>query len=543
MKNRPRTLFDGDREREVATALAELTYCNPFQPHRVELERTALGERFVDYDVVWHERGEADRNNPNLGALEGAAAELAGVLRLRLGRRRSVPAGDARIYRDLVFYLLFNRHEDELLALTLAADEGRARRSFHGWPSFRRELEERLDPLPGGLAREIDPGHLCACFFQIRRAFHYIFRFILGSSAPAARLRAEVWHSIFGHDLRRYSRSLHASIGDITTLITGPSGTGKEVVARAIALSRYLPFDPSSASFPGGLEGLFVPLNLSALSPTLVESELFGHRRGAFTGAIEDRTGWLEACPATGTVFLDEIGEVSPAIQVKLLRVLESRSFERLGESRPRRFAGKLVAATNRDLDREMRAGRFREDLYYRLCGDLLRAPSLTERLASDPAELHHLVLFLARRIVGPDEAENLAAEVETWVRDRLGPGYPWPGNVRELDQCVRNVLLRREYRPAAAAAETGPGERLAAEVASGALTLEELSARYAALVHARTRSYSATGRRLGVDRRTAKRWVEESAEPAERGLAAPAGRAGAPALRDRRLDLPGGGW
>ena len=261
-----------------------------------------------------------------------------------------------------------------------------------------------------------------------------------------------------------------------------------------------------------------MPLNLSALSPTLVESELFGHRRGAFTGAIEDRTGWLESCPPTGTVFLDEIGEVAPAIQVKLLRVIENRSFERLGESRPRSFEGKLVAATNRDLDRAMRAGRFREDLYYRLCGDLIRTPSLAERLASDPAEIHHLVLFLARRIVGPDEAEALASEVEVWVRDHLGSDYPWPGNIRELDQCVRNVLLRQEYRPAAPSPAADPGKRLAAEVAAGSLTLEELSARYAALLHARTASYSATGRRLGVDRRTVKRWVEAAAEEAESG-------------------------
>ena len=507
--SRAQPLFESAREREVATALAELTYCNPFQPRRVELERAALGDRFLDYDVVWHERGEAERNNPNLGALERTAAELAGDLRERLRHRRSVPAPEALVYRDLVFYLLFSRHEEEFFALALAADEGRSRRAFRSWPGFRRELEERLDPLPAAVVREVDPGHLCACFFQVRRAFHHIFRFILGSSAPAARLRSEVWHSIFGHDLRRYYRTLHASIGDITTLVTGPTGTGKEVIARAIALSRYLPFEASSASFAGGLEDLFVPLNLAALSPTLIESELFGHRRGAFTGAVEGRTGWLESCPATGTVFLDEIGEVSPEIQVKLLRVIESRSFQRLGESRPRRFAGKLVAATNRDLDREMRAGAFREDLYYRLCGDLIQTPSLLERLESDPAELRHLVVFLARRIVGPAEAEGLASEVEAWVRGHLGPGYPWPGNVRELDQCVRNVLLRREYRPAGASQAADRGERLAAEVAAGALTLEELTTRYAALVHGRTASYSAAARRLGVDRRTVKRWVD----------------------------------
>lgn len=512
-----RSLFLDDGERRTAVALAELTYCNPFQPRRVELERRALGDAFVDHDVVWHERGEADLNNPNLEALEDAAARRVAVLGGRLGGGETVPVEEARVYRDLVLYLLFNRYQEDLLALVPGDEEGRTRPAFRSWPRFRDELEAALEPLvaTGGpaatLAGELDPAHLCACFFQVRRAFHHIFLFILGSSAPAARLRSEVWHSIFSHDMRRYYRTLHARMGDVTTLITGPSGTGKEVVARAIALSRYLPFDPSSRRFQDAGERSFYPLNLSALSPTLVESELFGHKRGAFTGAVEDRVGWLEACPPTGTVFLDEIGEVSPEIQVKLLRVVESRGFERLGESRPRRFEGKLVAATNRDLAAEMADGAFRPDLYYRLCGDLLPTPSLADRLESDPAELHHLVIFLARRIAGPDEAPALAAEVEGWVTDTLGADYPWPGNVRELEQCVRNVLLRREYRPAAGAADSSPARSLADAVAATELTLDELNARYAALVHARAGSYAAAGRRLGVDRRTVKRWVDEA--------------------------------
>src|SRR4030095_10303350 len=119
--------------------------------------------------------------------------------------------------------------------------------------------------------------------------------------------------------------------------------------------------------------GPFYALNPSALSPTLIESELFGHRRGAFTGAVQDRAGWLEVCPATGTVFLDEIGELDPAIQVKLLRVLQSRTFQRLGDTRDRPFLRKLIAATNRDLGREMAAGEFRKDFYYRLCSDFVR--------------------------------------------------------------------------------------------------------------------------------------------------------------------------
>ena len=153
----------------------------------------------------------------------------------------------------------------------------------------------------------------------------------------------------------------------------------------------------------------------------MIESELFGHRKGAFTGALQDHSGWLEVCPPLGTVFLDEIGELDGSIQVKLLRVLETREFQRLGETTSRKFQGKVIAATNRDMAREMKAGRFREDLYYRLCSDLIVTPSLREQLADSPEELRNLVLFIAKRIAGPEEAEALAGEVELWIEGTLG--------------------------------------------------------------------------------------------------------------------------
>ena len=112
---------------------------------------------------------------------------------------------------------------------------------------------------------------------------------------PAARLRGAVWQSIFTHDMRRYRRSLYRRMGAITTLVTGPSGTGKELVARAVGMSRYIPFDAKTQTFSAGFRGAFHTLNLSALSPTLIESDLFGHRRGAYTGALEDRAGWRNA--------------------------------------------------------------------------------------------------------------------------------------------------------------------------------------------------------------------------------------------------------
>jgi transcriptional regulator with PAS, ATPase and Fis domain len=357
------------------------------------------------------------------------------------------------------------------------------------------------------LPNERDARHTFACFRQIQRAFDITFRDIIGSSLPAARLRGAVWQSIFTHDMRRYRRTLYARMGEFATLITGPSGTGKELVARTVAESRYAPFDERRLAFADDGEPAFLPINISALSPTLVESELFGHKRGAFTGAVADRRGYLETCPELGSVFLDELGDMDPGIQVKLLRVIETRIFHPVGDTAGRQFRGKLIAATNRDLAQAMRKGQFREDLYYRLCSDQVATPSLAEQLAASPGVLRELVFYMARRVAGV-EGDALAGEVLPWIAANLGTEYAWPGNYRELEQCVKNVLIRRNYRPALAAAPD-PVEEFAREARAGLLTADELVGRYVTVVYSRTGSYEETARRLGLDRRTVKAKVD----------------------------------
>jgi transcriptional regulator with PAS, ATPase and Fis domain len=319
-------------------------------------------------------------------------------------------------------------------------------------------------------------------------------------------LRGSIWQSIFTHDIRRYRRTLFARMGEFATLITGPSGTGKELTARAIAESRYVPFDDRRLTFADDGQRNFFPINISALSPTLVESELFGHRRGAFTGAVADRKGWLETCPELGSVFLDELGDLDPSIQVKLLRVIETRSFHPVGETASLLFAGKLIAATNRNLEEDMREGRFREDLYYRLCSDQIVTPSLAEQLADSPQVLRELVSYMSRRIAG-EEGSVLASEVMTWIEGKLPGNYAWPGNYRELEQCVKNVLIRRNYRPSRRGA--GPIEEFTEEVRSGSLTADQLLSRYVTIVYSRTGNYEETARRLELDRRTVKAKVD----------------------------------
>jgi transcriptional regulator with PAS, ATPase and Fis domain len=310
-------------------------------------------------------------------------------------------------------------------------------------------------------------------------------------------------------------------MGDVTTLVLGESGTGKELVARAIGMARYIPFDPESRCFAADFASSFHAVNLSALSPTLIESELFGHRKGAFTGALQDRVGWLEACARHGSVFLDEIGELEGPIQVKLLRVLQSRSFQRVGETTDLRFEGKLIAATNRDLPAEIERGAFRADLYYRLCADVVRTPTLREQIADSPDELPGLISVLTRRIVGEEDAEDLTREVVAFVGEHLGDRYPWPGNVRELEQCVRNVLIRGHYSPALIPRRGGgDDEDLSELVRAGSLDADELLRRYCTHVYAQTGSYEEAGRRLGLDRRTVKARVDSRLLERLRGAA-----------------------
>jgi hypothetical protein len=496
--------FLEEADRSLAEAVSRLAYGNPFLPERIECERQALGAAFVAGGTLWDATG-APEATPNVGALHALAEGLVERLLARLGGGVRPAPEDLQLYEDVVVYLLFNRYEHDFYRLV---DERGAPATAGFYRKFRQDVERLLQGPGVTLVADRDAPHLFAVCFQIRRAFHYIFRNIVGNSAPIVRLRAAVWQSIFTRDMRRYRRALYQRMGDVATLISGPSGTGKELVARAIGLARYVPFDPERGVFTESFAASFHALNPSALSPTLIESELFGHRRGAFTGAVEDRPGWLEVCPALGTVFLDEIGELDPALQVKLLRVLQTRTFQRLGDTREKRFEGKIIAATNRDLAHEMPAGRFRHDLYYRLCSDLIVTPSLEEQLRADPGERAALVRFLARRVAGDDEGESLAVETEGWIDTHLGPGYPWPGNVRELEQCVRNVMIRGEYRPPAAG-DPSARQRVADDLLAGTLSADDLLRRYCTLVYADTGSYQETGRRLGLDRRTIREKID----------------------------------
>ncbi|HKA53947.1 MAG TPA: sigma 54-interacting transcriptional regulator, partial [Candidatus Binatia bacterium] len=209
---------------------------------------------------------------------------------------------------------------------------------------------------------------------------------------------------------------------DSSVLILGETGTGKEMIARAVHAQSKRHAQP------------LIKVNCAALPSGLIESELFGHEKGAFTGAAERRIGRFELADG-GTIFLDEIGELPPEVQVKLLRVLQEREFERVGGSKTIRVDVRLIAATNRDLTRSIAEGTFRQDLYYRLNVFPIRLPSLRERAEDIPLLVHYFVARYAAKIGRP------ITRVPAEVMRRL-TAYAWPGNVRELENVIERAVI-----------------------------------------------------------------------------------------------------
>lgn len=323
------------------------------------------------------------------------------------------------------------------------------------------------------------------------------------AEAPAAVLLKEYSEAsgLVGHSHRMielYKQIALVAPSRSTVLITGESGTGKELVARALHRN-----SPRS-------QAAFVAVNCGAITETLLESELFGHVKGSFTGATADKRGLFEEANA-GTIFLDEIGETSLAVQVKLLRVVQEGEMRRVGSARPVRVDVRVLAATNRDLEREVKDGRFREDLYYRLSVVTLRVPPLRERTEDLP-----LLAANALR-----QAREAGARATTISKETLAVlnQYEWPGNVRELENTIahaalyaRGNVITPEDLPAKVRKQPRQAEpeNKTQAMFKDLPSLDELERRY--VIHvlqtvggSRTRAAEV----LGIDRRTLYRMAE----------------------------------
>jgi len=480
-------------ERAFLERIDGLIVANPFGPERAALDR------------------ELEREHPH-DARQPRARRLGEIVAARLARlgpaadlRRAAPEDRPTLAYAHLFELYHAHHTDIdalIAAQEAAGDDEPCAVTFAS--ALLAELARR------GFTRDEAERDL-GLFFQLRRAFVFIERALVGDSPSMQRLREALWNNIFTRDVRRYAAHLVARMEDFSTLLLGETGTGKGSAAQAIGQSGFLPFDARSGRFAESFTHAFVSLNLAEFPESLLESELFGHEKGAFTGAVARRAGALARCSPHGAILLDEVGELAIPVQVKLLRVLQERLFTPVGGTRAQRFPGRVIAATNRALA-ELHGGLLRDDFFYRLCSDVIVVPPLRQRLSERPGELTELVARVLARLLGPGALE-LSEPVCAALSREPGPGYAWPGNVRELEQAVRRVLLTGRYEGRAGLPAPGaPLEPFLADVQAGTLDADALLAAYCARLFATSGSYAEVARRTKLDRRTARRYVELAA-------------------------------
>jgi len=276
-----------------------------------------------------------------------------------------------------------------------------------------------------------------------------------------------------------------AAATDVAVLLRGESGTGKGVLARTLHAQSRRRTQP------------FVVVNCPTLSENLLTSELFGHAKGAFTGAVRDQPGRVEAAEG-GTLFLDEIAEITPGLQAKLLRFLQEKQFERLGETRTRKADVRVVAATNRDLDADVKSGHFREDLLFRLNVIEIHVPALRDRPEDLVILAQRFLAFFARSVGRPTPELSKATE-------EVLLSYAWPGNVRELRNAMERALIlwpAQVIEPQALPERMQPHKGTEPNL-GGDFTLEEIERRHVMSVLARTATLDDAARVLGIDSST----------------------------------------
>jgi hypothetical protein len=474
-------------ERDLFRLVVEAAFVNPF----------SSGRRSVDVRMG------------GSGGLGEALFRVRSTLDAMRGDRRAVIRGydpeDARLLQMAVLFDAFHRWAPEFDALIREqAEAGET-------PVMARFASDVVDHLTVHGIRQSEAVRLVGVFYQLRRAYTFIRSGLAGATPCMEEVRVRLWNTIFTCDLRLYLEALLSRMEDFSTLLLGDTGTGKGAAAWAVGRSGFIPYRPEAGRFAESFAGNLLAINLSQYPEALLESELFGHRKGAFTGAVADHDGVFARCSSNGSIFLDEIGEVPETVQIKLLQVLQERTFSPVGSHDRKRFEGRIIAATNRPLQELRGTGRFRDDFYYRLCSDVITLPTLRERLDEDPKELERLSGNLLSRHLGPTAAEALLERVMEALKVSPGSGYAWPGNVRELEQALRRILVVGRYDP-------GPPTSMVPEnardhgwltaAAEGSLTAEDLLAWYCGSLWKRCGTYEEVARRTGLDRRTVKKYV-----------------------------------
>lgn len=351
--------------------------------------------------------------------------------------------------------------------------------------------------------------HYFALSYQLRRAFYFISHSLVGSSPCMQNFKKHLWNNVFTYNIDLYRKFLWNKMEDFSTLLLGETGTGKGTAAKAIGRSGYIPFNEKKECFVESFTRAFSSLNLSQYPETLLESELFGHTKGSFTGAVDDYKGVFDRCSPHGSILLDEIGEIPSHVQIKLLRILQERNFSPMGSHEKSRFKGRVIGATNRPKKEIIGGQVFRDDFYYRLCSDIIEVPPLRVRIKEKPSELDDLLLFTIQRMTGT-HSEELSTKVKRIIDQRLGKYYQWPGNVRELEQCVRSVLLKKDYggQQKNGDEKLDLAEKLVKGILNRDIMVSSLVSGYCKLLYDQFGTYEQVAKHTGLDRRTIKKYI-----------------------------------
>ncbi len=476
-------------DRQFFELVAQTAFCNPFSDRRTELDSAIVGrpvERMSEAHLEEMTQAVVNR-------VEKLDRDAVADIRRFSGQERQLMQ---TVFLFVVFHQ-FAREFDGLILEQVKLGTQSVAVKFAG------------DVLAALARRGIgatEAQRFFAIFYQLRRAYYFIARGLVGKSKCMRELRRHLWQNVFTQEVTLYDRYLWNRMEDFSTLLLGETGTGKGAAAAAIGRSGYIPFDTNQGRFAESFMRGFVALNLSQFPETLIESELFGHRKGAFTGAIESHEGVLARCSPHGAIFLDEIGDVSVPVQIKLLQVLQERTFCPVGSHEPLRFRGRVIAATNRPMESLRESKLFRDDFFYRLCSDVIQVPPLRQRLQEAPDELRQLIVHLLTALTGeptPELVDRIEKALQT-------TSHSWAGNVRELEQAIRRILITGEYSPRTELAPSNQRDQFLKGIINGQLSAEELLSGYCGLLYDKHRTYEEVARRANLDRRTVKRYLQE---------------------------------
>jgi DNA-binding NtrC family response regulator len=496
---------------------------NPFSEERDSLDHAIIGRPI----------GSLSRG----AVLQALVVTLSNAFAAIVDKGTTLSPGTPAPQRHAFLFFLFHQSLADIDSVLLMEKDSEVstRRATLQRAKTPQALYERLR-LHGSPPAEA--AHFVSTFFQMRKAFLNIESFLPGKGSSMRVLREGVWNALFTARLDLLETKLSSRLRDFPILMLGETGTGKSSAARALGESHYVPFSPELGAFRTPHFDAFVPVNINALTESLFEAELFGYRKGAFTGAVESHEGLLSRLGPHSSLFLDEIGDLPERLQVKLLEVLQERRFRQLGSTEAKTFEGRILAATHRNPATLLSTGKMREDFFYRICALKLEFPSLRIRLEEDPDAMRMLVSQTLRRTLGDEVDPSLAEEVVANIEKECPRNYAWPGNVRELEQVVRRWLLTRtvgtafesEHAPALGPLLSTPIQMLGSKIPSksssehaphhdfsafvqaacaAGMPLKALSAAVARKYLEQEGTLEKAARKAGIDWRTLKRLVE----------------------------------